>query len=300
MSEEVEKGMTKREFLEMTCIVLKEILNPNMLRSALEAAATKLDIPDAPSVVSNMLGPLEKKGGRKRKDGSGAEASAKKDKSRKMSVYNMFVVWFMEFAGSYGRHPAITELKAANPTANNMNLVSVFYKRMTAEQREAVKDRLLPYAGACSETGAVGAAVKRSEMDHPDTPLWKLVGLEPKPEYKTDPAQMRAEAAEARRLAHGTGAVTPGPTVTKALAEDDHVQEDEDARAAVTASKPDTDKKKDKKRKKEEGEAGPSEKKKKKSKDKGEDGGEKEHKQKKEKKEKKEKSEKKDKEKKTK
>ncbi|EFJ42116.1 hypothetical protein VOLCADRAFT_107416 [Volvox carteri f. nagariensis] len=206
--------LTKREFLEMTGLILKEILNPQMLRSALETAAVKLNIPDSNALVAAMLAVDNGASGR------GRETTDKKEKTkRSLTPYNMYVSYFSDFAAHYGRHPTIAKVKAENPTVKlGMGFCSEFYKTLSQEQKDCVMDTFKTFLaehGAKGEADAAGSilsAFKKYEAIHPAANIAKIMGLEARDDYKTDPAQMRLEAAEARRLADGGGAGAPTPT----------------------------------------------------------------------------------------
>ncbi|GLC39053.1 hypothetical protein PLESTB_001288300 [Pleodorina starrii] len=218
---ESNETMSKRECLQMTCLILKEVLNPQMLQSAIDAAATKLDIPDAPSIAASILG-MVSGAAIPEKQARGKDAADKKEKGKRaLTPYNVFMSWLTDFAAHYGRHPTIVALKTANPAKKlGMPLAAEFYRAMPAEKKEAMMKvcqeaaRIHNEAEADGNGTAVMDTYRKFEAQHPEKSLSKLLDLEPKPEFKTDPAQMKLEAAEARRHGATAAGLTTTPAAT--------------------------------------------------------------------------------------
>lgn len=128
--------LTKREFLEMSCMILGEILSPQMLRPALEAAAAKLAVPDGTALVSTLLAEkaaqAAKGKGKSKKAADNGEQKEKK--KRDLTTYNLFMTWFSDFAMNYGHHPAIQKMKQDNPTLKyGVAMTGEFYRTLSED-----------------------------------------------------------------------------------------------------------------------------------------------------------------------
>ncbi|PNW86764.1 hypothetical protein CHLRE_02g095146v5 [Chlamydomonas reinhardtii] len=237
--------LTKREFLEMSCMILGEILSPQMLRPALEAAAAKLAVPDGTALVSTLLAEkaaqAAKGKGKSKKAADNGEQKEKK--KRDLTTYNLFMTWFSDFAMNYGHHPAIQKMKQDNPTLKyGVAMTGEFYRTLSEDVKNKLKESVDPfiknYSSEHPGEGAM-AAVRAYEAAHPDKTFSKLLKLEAKQAYKTDPANMKQEAATARKAAEG--GATPAPAAAPPV-----------GATPASAKTGDEEKKKEKKRRKEE------------------------------------------------
>ncbi|KAG2427601.1 hypothetical protein HXX76_012255 [Chlamydomonas incerta] len=257
-----------------------------MLRPALEAAAAKLAIPDGAALVGNLLADKAAHAGKgKGKSKKGSETGEQKEKKKRdLTAYNLFMTWFSDFAVNYGHHPAIIKLKADNANVKyGVGMTSAFYATLSDDAKTKLKESvdtfLKEYSKEHPGEGAM-AAVKAYEAANPDKTFSKLLKLETKQAFKTNPTDMKQEAATARKAVGG--GTTPAPAAAPPV-----------GATPASAKTGDEEKKKEKKRRKEEEAAkedGEEKKKSKKDKEgKKDKDGEKEKSAKKEKKEKKDK-----------
>lgn len=117
MSQEAEP-LTRRKFIELSCVVLKEVLQPAILKPAILRVATELEIPDASSFVAGLLA-----------------VEQKPAKVHACIWFNVFVAWFSDFKNNYGRHPVISQLIADNPGASSLALFHAFSRTVSPEAK---------------------------------------------------------------------------------------------------------------------------------------------------------------------
>ncbi|GIL59580.1 hypothetical protein Vafri_14324 [Volvox africanus] len=212
--------MTRGEFFKHLASILAQYFDHKLLRSAMGRAILKLDIPDGDDYLEEILlsdlGAAGLQSNVVHGTAARKKAAIDTDKRKSLNAYSVFVCWFSDFAAHYGRHPAIVKLKQDNPTIKlGTSLTSLFYKSIPAKEKEELlrictdfRSEYKAWVEADSSL-TVSEALKKYEAAHPESEITKMVGLEKRPEYITDPAQMRSEAAEARRQANNEKGTAP-------------------------------------------------------------------------------------------
>lgn len=143
MSQETSEPLTRRRFLESTCLMLKMILQPEIISSALLEIATKLNIPDAPSFVAGLVGPIKRK-------------ITKEGKQPKINQF--FSAWFSDFSSNYDRHPVVSRLKAENPGVKLSSLSYVYLKTLPLLRKVWICDVVFISPGEVKSLGVMAAA----------------------------------------------------------------------------------------------------------------------------------------------
>lgn len=167
-----DSAVTKRELLEMTCMILGSIMQPAMLVEPVVAAAKKLNIPDASELVAELL--KVPKGTAAEEDGKGKKQKKKKDdsekKPRKPSWWNIAVTVFLDYTTHYGKNPKVIKLKEtaeeaakANPNgraASGMSVASSYLKALPADtQVSALRQPRLYSSWICLARPSVHARI---------------------------------------------------------------------------------------------------------------------------------------------
>ncbi|KAG2492463.1 hypothetical protein HYH03_009404 [Edaphochlamys debaryana] len=263
--------LTKRQFLQGTAAIFSTALSPALLSSVVNQVAETLELPpdsvreifgaendasdesgsedsEAPSDDDVEEEPEHAEEANGVKQPKGGKKGEKKEKAKRgVTSWNVYTAWFGDFAAHYGLHPAIVAFKQQHPEAKlGVSFAATFFKTIPEPKREAFHTALTGFLkdyNGDHKAGGDGTtldAIRAYEAAHPGASIGRMLGLEARPAYKTEPEQMKAEAAQARKSAAG---VTPGATPAAhaaAQATDSSDSSDEDEEPASTPAAPPT------------------------------------------------------------
>lgn len=194
---------SKKEVLQTLIIMLKEILQPGVLRNAAYTAAVAMGVeksfvdavlatPAATAALAPPAGAAAEPGkpGRKKKDKAlKADGSEKIKRAGKINAYTLFVTVFLDYIAHYGRNPKVVELKREHPTHGKVQLAATIYTKMADDKKVRMRVSACTYC-VCMHApilirkkhGATHTHTHTPTAAIPLLPLWACVhahGLEP-------------------------------------------------------------------------------------------------------------------------